>query len=149
MSRSQDCSGCARTGDGGVCPPRMADGRAFTDYRPHCRILEDYRAMAGRPTSFELRQFLTNNGVKLTDRMASDSFLRATCGMCFDDSTDGTALPHLDSEQCSAQGVCEVVPTGAPHGLGRMRRDTASGTPQPRLYPITGVQVDSSYAAPL
>ena len=47
------------------CPPRMADGRHFTDYRPSCHINNIIRSGNNVMNSFEYRLFLTRNAEEL------------------------------------------------------------------------------------
>ena len=47
------------------CPPRMDDGRHFTDYRPNCYVNDLVRYNNKVMSSYEYRQFLINNGNKL------------------------------------------------------------------------------------
>lgn len=41
------------------CPPRMADGRIFTDYRPSCVVDNHIRKQLGVSSSLEYRNVLT------------------------------------------------------------------------------------------
>ena len=49
------------------CPPRMADGRFFTDYRPNCYTQNLIRSKNGLNNSFQYRMFLTHNAENLMD----------------------------------------------------------------------------------
>ena len=43
------------------CPPRMSDGRHFTDFRPNCTINNMLRVQNKVANSYEYRMFLTRN----------------------------------------------------------------------------------------
>ena len=43
------------------CPPRMDDGRHFTDYRPSCHVNNLVRSNNAVLNSHEYRMFLTHN----------------------------------------------------------------------------------------
>ena len=49
------------------CPPIMADGRHFTDYRPNCYVNDLLRVTNKTYSSYDYRQFLINNASKLMD----------------------------------------------------------------------------------
>ena len=43
------------------CPPRMSDGRHFTDFRPNCVVNTLLRTGCNAYNSFEYRNFLVIN----------------------------------------------------------------------------------------
>jgi hypothetical protein len=47
------------------CPPRMEDGRFFTDYRPRCVVDSSIRSQNNINNNFDYRMFLVNNGEKM------------------------------------------------------------------------------------
>ena len=53
------------------CPPRMDDGRHFTDYRSNCHFNNLVRANNAVMNSHDYRMFLTNNAMSwiLTEAM--------------------------------------------------------------------------------
>ena len=64
------------------CPPRMNDGRQFTDYRPNCYVNNLLRYTNRTMSSYEYRQFLINNGselMKINNMYASE---KTSCGPC-------------------------------------------------------------------
>jgi hypothetical protein len=64
------------------CPPRMSDGRQFTDYRPNCYVNNLLRYTNRTMSSYEYRQFLINNGeelMKINNLYSSD---KTSCGPC-------------------------------------------------------------------
>jgi hypothetical protein len=145
------------------CPPRMADGRNFTDYRPRC-LSTITQELAGQPmNSYEYRQFLINNAGSLMSKMREDTYNKNSCGPCVEPFQTGTMLPEQSQVQCDAN-TCRILP-GDPAGLGQGRAymgsdyddkanqefikrraaensKYASGkccTPDSQFYPIDGV----------
>jgi len=47
------------------CPPRMDDGRHFTDYRSSGRVEEHLQEINSIKTSYQYRQYLTENAVNI------------------------------------------------------------------------------------
>jgi len=119
------CSSCTQKGDI-PCPSRMADGRAFTDYRPRCAVnAELVQAIGGKTASaYESRMFLQRNANKWMDSERVKSVERLSpCAPCKRPTSDpGTMLPsryvvRCDAVTCSRE---EVNPAGL--GDGRMYR---------------------------
>lgn len=121
MSATRTCAPCTRTSDNKHwdCPPRMADGRLFTDYRPRCDTNLQYRQqpMTG---SYEYRQFLIANGEKLIGEQRSQAYRGAYAGPCVQPFDRGTVLPERDAFVCDAV-TCRRV-EGDPTGLGTGRQ---------------------------
>ena len=49
------------------CPPRMDDGRHFTDYRPNCFVNNLIQTQNRITDSYYYRQFLQENASKLIE----------------------------------------------------------------------------------
>ena len=64
------------------CPPRMADGRNFTDYRPNCYVNNLLRYTNRTMSSYEYRQFLINNGSELMKINNLYTSEKNECGPC-------------------------------------------------------------------
>ncbi len=64
------------------CPPRMADGRNFTDYRPECYINNLIRQNNSISNSFQYRMFLTHNADKLMKINRDYTSTKNCCGPC-------------------------------------------------------------------
>ena len=62
------------------CPPRMADGRHFTDYRPSNYINDLIRADNSISNSLQYRVFLQNNANTLMDKHRSIACNLNCCG---------------------------------------------------------------------
>ncbi len=101
------------------CPPLMADGRAFTDYRPKgVQALQDIVPLS--KGSYELRQHMEAHGNDLIDRARSATYATNSCGPCKPPYARGTLLPERTTEGCS-QNACVFRETD-PDGIG-MGRD--------------------------
>ena len=126
-----DCKECARPSDAKYfdCPPRMADGRHFTDFRPRCLVNN-----APNTNSYEYRQYLIHNAEKLIDTMRDTAYANNKCGPCVEPYKQGTMLPEQSTVECDAS-VCKVV-TRDPNGLGQGRSYNGSGytNPQEQLF---------------
>ena len=64
------------------CPPRMADGRHFTDYRSDSYINDLIRADNNISNSLHYRVFLQQNGNSLMDRQREIACNLNCCGPC-------------------------------------------------------------------
>jgi hypothetical protein len=77
-------SSCFKTSDNKhlQCPPRMADGRHFTDYRPSNFINDLIRADNNISNSLHYRVFLQQNANSLMDRQRQIACQLNCCGPC-------------------------------------------------------------------
>lgn len=102
------------------CPPRMADGRLFTDYRPRCDINLQYAApMAG---SWDYRQYLIHNGDKIIEANRAAAVSHAGCAPCVQPYDQGTMAPEADRVVCDKVSCARVRPPKAsPFGIGTGR----------------------------
>lgn len=98
-----------------MCPPRMSDGRNFTQYTPGCEIAPP------NMTSNQARAYMIANAEKMMERnrLLANRDGCTTTG-CFDMTSTGTALPELSYMTCDKR-TCSIVP-GQPRGLGMGRR---------------------------
>ena len=64
------------------CPARMSDGRSFTDYRSATYTDDMIRYSNNLMTSFEFRQFLTNNADKIMEINNKKMDERMSCTDC-------------------------------------------------------------------
>lgn len=148
-TRSRNCGTCTKGSDNKHfdCPPRMADGRLFTDYRPRCDTnywaaaaermayakssnssasskTKASQAMMTRPPadSYTYRQYMIANADALMASERGAAYAAASCAPCsapFDQA--GTMLPERDMEVCDAR-TCRRVPGPDPvNGLGTGR----------------------------
>lgn len=101
------------------CPPRMADGRHFTDYRPECYVNDHIRADNGITNNFTWRSFLTQNANQLMDLNRKHACEKNCCGSCAQPFNVGTMLPEVNKFVCNS-GTCRLIP-GDPNGVGTGR----------------------------
>jgi hypothetical protein len=92
---------CFKTSDNKnfQCPPRMADGRHFTDYRPSNFINDLIRADNNISNSLHYRVFLQANADTLMDRQRQIACKLNCCGPCpitesKEGFENGTMLPE-------------------------------------------------------
>lgn len=119
------CSSCERESDNKyeACPAKMADGRAFTDYKPRCAVhsslMESGHASGKALNSYELRQFLINNAENIMEKSRTQAQTQNNCGPCVQPWNKGTMLPEQSMVKCNTS-TCSVS-TNDPNGLGRGR----------------------------
>jgi hypothetical protein len=107
---------------GESCPPRMSDGRSFTQYIPGCELI------GPNMSSNQSRAHLMANADALMKRNRELAFNNGCTMTCFDPATtSGTALPELNYMSCNNR-TCEIVP-GVQAGLGMGRK--AKSVPGP------------------
>lgn len=122
-------SNCFRTSDNKYkdAPPRMADGRHFTDYRPSCDLNNDVRRDNQIVDSFESRLFLQRNANQLMNINRNKACDKNCSSVCAGDVVDdvqnegftSTMLPELNKQICN-DTYCEVVQNNL-NGLGTGR----------------------------
>lgn len=88
------------------CPSKMADGRAFTDYRPRCNIFYDIvenTNKEGFVSSHESRMYLQRNAEKEMERQRYEAIKNlAPCAPCKRPLDDmGTMLPEKYIVKCN------------------------------------------------
>lgn len=101
------------------CPPRMDDGRHFTDYRANCHVNNLIRVNNKLSNSYETRMFLTNNANKLIDLNRTYSCQKNCCGPCKSPYNKGTMLSEQDIKSCT-NNSCSVK-NNDNNGLGQGR----------------------------
>ena len=106
------------------CPPRMADGRHFTDYRPHCYVDNLIIAENGINNSFNYRNFLQQNATTLMQINRQYSCQKNCCVPCKQGA--GTMLPEANKFVCD-KNTCRLV-SNDPNGLGTGRVYSQEGT---------------------
>jgi len=89
-----------------TCPPRMDDGRHFTDYRPNYYINNMIRMTNGITTSYDYRQYLIDHAEEL---MAINRQYSETKN-CYGQKCDATPVPFHRECQVSISNVnCGVI----------------------------------------
>lgn len=114
------CSECERESDNKhfQCPPKMADGRAFTDYKPRCSVLSSM-LQNRQMNTYELRQYMINNAEALMNQSRSAAESMNACGPCVHPWNQGTMLPEESTVKCNASS-CSIS-MNDPTGLGQGR----------------------------
>lgn len=114
------CTGCERESDNKSfqCPAKMADGRAFTDYKPRCAVLSSL--LQDKPmNTYELRQHMINNAEAIMQQKREYASRMNSCGPCVQPWNQGTMLPEQTMVRCN-ESTCSVSKTNA-NGLGQGR----------------------------
>lgn len=120
------CSTCDTPVSARMCPSRMADGRAFTDYRPRCAVnaelLNAVNAKGMPQSSYESRMYLQQNAEAFMQQERLKAVERLIpCAPCRRPPTDaGTMLPERYVVRCSPT-TCERTEVN-PTGLGDGRK---------------------------
>lgn len=107
------------------CPPRMSDGRHFTDYRPSCHTNNLIRANNAVMNSYEYRLFLTRNANKLIELNRNYACQKNCCGPCKQPYHQGTMLSEQTIQNCNTTTCSVDVLEKKGLGIGR-RYDTDS-----------------------
>ena len=87
-------TGCIKTSNNKYanCPPRMDDGRHFTDYRPNCHMNNLHRSNNGLTNSFVSRMHLTHNATQLMSANRQHAHTMNDCGPCQPPYQSGTMM---------------------------------------------------------
>jgi hypothetical protein len=118
------CNDCSRSQDtsGKSCPPRMSDGRQFTDYRPRCvaNYISDANTNFAAANSYEYRQYLIEHGESIMLENKRSAYIKNRCGPCVEPFDDGTMLGEQTEIKCN-QSSCTFA-TKDVNGLGMGRQ---------------------------
>ena len=106
------------------CPPRMDDGRHFTDYRPNCHTNNVVRTNNKVNNSFQYRMFLTHNASDLMELNNKYSCQKNCCGSCANPST---MLPESTKVTCNKFSCTSAVNDSNGLGQGRNYGNDTSG----------------------
>ena len=111
------CKSCSAPNPTTMCPSRMEDGRAFTNYYGRCFENSHLMSMVGTaPSSYESRMYLQRNAQQVMDMeraRAVDTLI--PCAPCRRPLTDdGTMAPSRYVVRCDAVSCTrtEVNPLG-------------------------------------
>ena len=120
-------SSCYKTSNNkyAKCPPRMDDGRHFTDYRPNCHINNLVRANNAILNSHQYRMFLQHNGDKLMNLNRTYACQKNCCGPCAPEYNQGTMLSEQSVQQCNNRSCNTDFVNKSGLGVGR-KYDTES-----------------------
>jgi hypothetical protein len=98
------------------CPPRMSDGRLFTDYRSRC----DVNSAREVQDSYAYRQHLIRNGTSIMEGYRMSAYASAQCGPC--GRPPGTMLPEQCLDNCNTRTCARVSNDEDGIGLGRYQK---------------------------
>ena len=73
---------CFRNPNYRKCPPRMADGRHFTNYEANNSLNSKVRYENNLVTGADYRSYLTENAVKLMNTNSQQAWAANGCGPC-------------------------------------------------------------------
>ncbi len=73
---------CFRNPNYRKCPPRMADGRHFTNYEANNTLNSKVRYENNLVTGSDYRSYLTKNAVKLMNMNSQEAWAANGCGPC-------------------------------------------------------------------
>ncbi len=118
MSACQQCQRPSSDNKFFNCPPRMADGRHFTDYRPRC--YSQYMVGDKPMSSFEQRIYLTENAADIMMKNAAAAYVANRCGPCEEPFDQGTMLPEKVKQVCDSRTCTYAM--NDPYGLGLGRQ---------------------------
>lgn len=114
----KNCEECERPSNNKFfnCPPRMSDGRHFTDYRPRCTQQYLDKIENNIQSSYDHRLYLQRNADELIARNAKEAYQLNQCGPCVEPYDVGTMLPELEKQVCNERTCSFNV--NDPYGLG-------------------------------
>ena len=115
---------CKKTSDNKFfdCPPRMDDGRHFTDYSPSCDSENKIRVTNGLSSSYDYRMFLTQNASHIMDINRSSVAQKGLCSDC-----NGNTVPPPKVVQVCDTSKCTFIP-GRPDGIGLVIKSSDFGS---------------------
>ena len=109
------------------CPPRMSDGRHFTDYRPVCFLNNSMIVDNKISNSFDYRMHLIRNAEKLMNNNRAYISAKNGCDKdCMKPYNIGTMLPESSKVICDDK-KCNVEVTDT-NGLGQGRQYSKDGS---------------------
>ena len=95
-----------------LCPfNRMADGRAFTDYRNKCQKLTTMN-------SYDERTYLINNAESIIKNV-NEKFVCSSCAIKPNDNSQSTMLPEKFKQVCNKRTCLFELNNENGVGLGR------------------------------
>ena len=83
------------------CPPRMSDGRHFTDYRPSCDSNNSVRNGNNITNSYDYRMFLNRNAENIMKKSHEYYFMKNGSFDCQKPYEVGTMLPERTRVVCN------------------------------------------------
>ncbi len=123
------------------CPPRMSDGRSFTNYANRCSISDVWR---GKTTNMQMssndaRKYLIANATSIMESNRDTAERNNNCGSCFGLNESGTMLPELEMQICNKRTCAFPINDNMGLGLGRQVEDTLPRVHDGLWHPAAGV----------
>jgi len=143
-------SACYKTSDNKFfdCPPRMSDGRHFTDYRTSCQVNDLLKVDNRISNSYQYRLFLQENANTIMDRNREIACAKNCCMPCassplgVEGFNNGTMLPEKYIVECNAH-TCKQILNDV-NGIGTGRRyytpELNDCSTLPAAWPQSGTQ---------
>lgn len=137
---------CTKTSDNKFfdCPPRMSDGRHFTDYRPSCHVNDLLKNDNNISNSFQYRQFMTYNAETIMDKHRQIACSKNCCSPCassplgVEGFNNGTMLPEKYITSCNGN-TCKTT-LNDPNGVGTGRQYYSENqnncSDMPNVWPV-------------
>ena len=95
------------------CPPRMADGRHFTDYRPKCAA--NFESQPHPMSSYDYRMFLTEHAEEIINKNREVAFNMVGCAPC----SLADVVPENIVQTCNNRTCSYEVIDSTGLGIGR------------------------------
>ena len=115
------------------CPPRMNDGRHFTDYRPQCHTNNMVQQNNDIHNSYQMRMFLTHNASELMKRDRKLACARNCCGPCQSPYQVGTMTPEKTARVANGPVPCAIKESypafGEAHGTAPLECASWNSSP--------------------
>ena len=85
------------------CPPKMSDGRHFTDYRSQCKINALINASGNVTHGFDQRMLLTRSADRFIEVQRAHAFRRNVCFGCANPNAcqDAAMVAALPDNRCA------------------------------------------------
>lgn len=144
-------SNCSKTSNNRNydCPPRMSDGRHFTDYRPNCELTQLIRADNNINNSYQFRLFMQANGEALANIERKNACSKNCCTPCVEPFEGGTMLPEAYLVSCDNRSCNRSLVNAAGLGDGRVYYSAPPSCPDfPKQFPASP-QVSNNCVSPL
>lgn len=127
MATFKECDECTRVSNNKAfnCPPRMSDGRQFTEYRPRCVSQYMIKDNNNIPSSFDYRMYLTRNAEAIMKKNAFEAYQINRCGPCQEPYDVGTMLPEKTKQVCNTRTCTFKDEEDLGIGMGRYYSDPA------------------------
>ena len=85
------------------CPPRMEDGRHFTDYRPRCAV--NYDSQPRPMSAYDYRMYLTEHAEDMMKKSREVAYKKNSCEPC----ENRTVFPDNVIAKCNKRTCAYAV----------------------------------------